>query len=237
MFPKEQWITTTWADPDMDEFKKRFLESITYKKENEKMNDDHAIMNSLKKGMYVENVRLGDGTRGFIEAFDYKSMHVGVRCENRPSYEGLWWFKPSDIRVVAKPASSEIKCYGRTPNIVIYGEKCGDISIPEIKDVIFSPPATIVFWTDNTKTVVKCQDGDIFDPEKGLAMAISKKALGNRGNYYNEFQKWVSKYDVPCLYPNQVINFDGLAIKEAVMSVSDFIEKRIKDIKEKKNET
>ena len=62
-----------------------------------------------------------------------------------------------------------------------------------IKHVIFNDPATIVFWTDGTKTVVKCQDGDVFDPEKGLALAISKKALGNKGNYCNELKKWLPK--------------------------------------------
>lgn len=64
-------------------------------------------------------------------------------------------------------------------------------SYPEIKNVIFNDPATIVFWHDGTKTVVKCSEDDIFDPEKGLAMAISKKFLGNQGNYYNEIRKWV----------------------------------------------
>lgn len=63
-----------------------------------------------------------------------------------------------------------------------------------IKKVIFNEPATIVFWEDGTKTVVKCQEGDTFDPEKGLAMAISKKALGNKGNYYNTISKWTDKY-------------------------------------------
>ena len=62
---------------------------------------------------------------------------------------------------------------------------------PSIKKVIFNYPATIVLWSDGSKTVVKCQDGDIYDPEKGLAMAISKKALGNKGNYCNEFKKWL----------------------------------------------
>ena len=57
-----------------------------------------------------------------------------------------------------------------------------------IKDVIFNDPATIVFWSDDTKTVVKCQDGDIFDKEKGLAMAISKKFFGNKGSYYETFK-------------------------------------------------
>lgn len=65
--------------------------------------------------------------------------------------------------------------------------------IPDIKDVIFNPPATIVLWQDGTKTVVKAGD-DAFDPEKGLAMAISKKALGNKGSYYNTFKKWVEPY-------------------------------------------
>lgn len=61
----------------------------------------------------------------------------------------------------------------------------------EIKKVIFNDPATIVLWRDGTKTVVKCQDGEIFDKEKGLSMAIAKKALGNKGNYYDVFKKWL----------------------------------------------
>lgn len=65
--------------------------------------------------------------------------------------------------------------------------------VPTIKNVIFNDPATIVFWADGTKTVVKAQDGDIFDPEKGLTMAITKKALGNKGNYCNELKKWLPK--------------------------------------------
>lgn len=62
-------------------------------------------------------------------------------------------------------------------------------SIFGIDKVIFNSPATIVFWNDGTKTVVKCSDNDIFDPEKGLSMAISKKALGNTSSYYNTFKK------------------------------------------------
>ena len=67
-----------------------------------------------------------------------------------------------------------------------------------IKNVIFNDPATIVFWTDNTKTVVKCQEGDVYDPEKGLAMAICKKVMGNQGNYCNVFKKWVPEKEEEC---------------------------------------
>lgn len=62
-----------------------------------------------------------------------------------------------------------------------------------IKDVIFAPPATIVYWSDGSKTVVKCSEKDVFDPEKGLAMAIAKRCGGNRGIYYKEIQNWVEK--------------------------------------------
>ena len=66
--------------------------------------------------------------------------------------------------------------------------------LPEISDVIFNNPAIIVFWTDGTKTVVKA-DNEEFDPEKGLAMAIAKKALGNKHDYYETFKKWIGKYN------------------------------------------
>lgn len=62
--------------------------------------------------------------------------------------------------------------------------------VSPIKNVIFNDPATIVLWTDGTKTVVKAHD-EPYDPEKGLAMAIAKKHLGNQGNYYNTFSKWL----------------------------------------------
>ena len=61
--------------------------------------------------------------------------------------------------------------------------------IPDIKKVHFNYPHTIVLWADGTKTMVKCQEGDLYDNHVGLAMAISKKALGNSGNYYNTFKK------------------------------------------------
>lgn len=59
------------------------------------------------------------------------------------------------------------------------------------KKVIFHDPATIVFWNDGTKTVVKCQEGDTYSEEMGLALCFSKKMLGNRSNFNNEFKKWI----------------------------------------------
>lgn len=79
-----------------------------------------------------------------------------------------------------------------------------------IKKVYFNDPVTVVLWEDGTKTIVKC-DGEKYDPEKGLAMAIAKKALGNKGNYYEVFKKWL---------PEETTNTDrGKSIEPIVKNV------------------
>ena len=96
--------------------------------------------------------------------------------------------------------------------------------MPKIKDVKFNDPATIVFWADGTKTVVKCQDDDIFDPEKGLAMAITKKALGNKGNYCNELKKWLPKKEEPTIAVTiEPFNVDEMSasIKRAIKNIEN----------------
>lgn len=60
-----------------------------------------------------------------------------------------------------------------------------------IEKVIFNPPATIVLWKDGfPKTVVKRQEGDTYDREKGLAMCIAKRCNYNKGSYCDVFKKW-----------------------------------------------
>lgn len=76
-------------------------------------------------------------------------------------------------------------------NKIVFGDKVF-MRQPKIKNVIFNDPATIVYWEDRTKTVVKCE-GEKYDPEKGLTMAITKKMLGNKGNYYEVIKKWVGE--------------------------------------------
>lgn len=50
----------------------------------------------------------------------------------------------------------------------------------EVKDILVNGPATIVFWADGTKTVVKCGPDDSYDIEKAVAMCFMKKALCSR---------------------------------------------------------
>ena len=51
--------------------------------------------------------------------------------------------------------------------------------IPDIERIVFSDPATIVFWEDGTKTVVKAMKGEKFERYAGFAAACMKKLFGS----------------------------------------------------------
>ena len=65
-----------------------------------------------------------------------------------------------------------------------------------IKQVIFNGPATIVYWKDGCKTVVKCQEDAVNDPEKGLAMAVARHYFCDilrMSRYDGIFKKYLPK--------------------------------------------
>ena len=60
--------------------------------------------------------------------------------------------------------------------------------------ILFKPPATIVFWKDGSKTVVKCMEGEHFNEYFGFLAALGKKIFGtnselNRIVKRGQFQK------------------------------------------------
>ena len=66
--------------------------------------------------------------------------------------------------------------------------------INEIKEVRFNGPATIIFWGDNTKTVVKRISEDVDDPVVGFLMAVNKKLLSARA-YHALCDKLIDIYE------------------------------------------
>ncbi len=83
-------------------------------------------------------------------------------------------------------ANDEAKC---AETILALNTPAGK-KLPEIKSVLYHKPATIIFWKDGTKTVVKAQNKEKYDKEKGFVMAYLKKILGNKGNYYEVIKRW-----------------------------------------------
>ena len=66
--------------------------------------------------------------------------------------------------------------------------------IPALTKVISSDPATIVFWDDGTKTVVKCQEGDTYSAKVGILYAVIRKCIGEGKSYHN-FLEQIEKFD------------------------------------------
>lgn len=96
---------------------------------------------------------------------------------------------------------------------------CSWYKFPEIEKVIFNEPATIVFWTDGTKTVVKVKDQEEFDPWTGLSMCVCKKAFGNK--FHRIFKDYCDSY---------YETFDSGEIKD----ILEGLQKHLEFFKEKK---
>lgn len=62
-----------------------------------------------------------------------------------------------------------------------------------IKKVIYADPATIIYWSDGVKTVVKCQEGDTYSKEIGFVMCYLKRLLGNGNQFNKQIKKWVTE--------------------------------------------
>ncbi len=141
----------------------------------------------------------GDTTFGFVDksfgekyfpnaAWDLKEAAKIFGCDNQwDSFNKTW-----NLNDIAKTFDTGTIETRKEKFMKSFYVGCGKKA--SIDNVIFNNPATIVFWSDGTKTVVKRQKGDKkFDPEKGLAMAICKKIMGNKGNFNDIFKEWIEE--------------------------------------------
>lgn len=139
----------------------------------------------------------------------HRNTYTCMDCVGWNRYESNTLFTATLISDINK----EMKMLEKAKLNNLFGVKSTERKIDmKIEKVIFNAPATVVIWKDGTKTIVKSGDYDVYDPEKGLAMAIAKKALGNQGNYYEVFKKWLPEEE---------------EIKELPESLKKLIDKRI----------
>ncbi len=124
----------------------------------------------------VRDVALADG----------KIMHFGPGEITQDDYYNLY---------IRKKAYKVLYDYSRRSterakknDLVLFG-----MCRVSIRKVIFNDPATIVLWSDGSKTVVKCGPEDTYDMEKGLAMAIVKKMAGNDNRFHKVFKQYPKK--------------------------------------------
>lgn len=139
-----------------------------------------------------------------LDANDHNAYITSGLSKVAAHVEGIDWTMEYDGRSVGKMTftiPSACEPAPKNPYRNYYNRNRNDVDKSKpgwsIKQVIFSDPATIVLWRDGTKTVVKCEN-EVYDPEKGLAMALAKKMLGNKGNYFDVFHKWLPEgYETP----------------------------------------
>ena len=86
---------------------------------------------------------------------------------------------------------------------------------PEIVDIyitriLFNDPATIVFWSDGTKTVSKCRAPDTYNPESGVVLCCLKKVVGS-GEVTKLLKDWVPSEE---LVANKMVNINMADVRK-----------------------
>lgn len=94
-----------------------------------------------------------------------------------------------DARVRVSPKTSTT--YATSSDIFV--NKGFDFYNIKIKRIVFNPPATVIIWGDNTKTVVKCAEDDEFNPEIGVAMCYMKKIYGSRHAFSKKVESYIEE--------------------------------------------
>lgn len=159
------------------------------------------------------NIPLGASGTIIGKPENYTGYVVEFDCiRNKKSYDGTFYITPSCLKPLTYEIdeATEYCSNGITTASLLFGYynkvegvkpdmncKCNRNTVDplEIKSVYFNDPVTVVMWNDGTKTIVRCSENDFYDPEKGLAMAIVKKAYGNDSKFHKIFKKWLPDED------------------------------------------
>lgn len=168
-----------------------FVRDVIFKKDNNKENDGFVEFYSVD-GVYNLLVPEDTITLGYPEI---KSFYD---CGYAPQYVYHDCITASITTNFKRGLADLIKCSENSLKGESNMKNTNNKPTPSnpIKQVIFNGPATIVYWKDGYKTIVKCQEGAANDPEKGLAMAVARHyfcdILG-MSRYDGVFKKYLPK--------------------------------------------
>lgn len=195
---KSAFITIELFTMDLDTSKGVRHVTTIYLKEGTFYLNDGAII-EMGKNIKTEEIKMVKTTENYMSmeetigmlglakmAFDLDSEALNKNEETKKLYLAIrsaYHYLFDTFKNNEKPCEIAENHYTKPTQKVI-----GDFAA--IKQVMFNDPATVVVWWDDVKTVVKCQKGDTFDKEKGLAMAICKRLYGNESNFNNMIKKW-----------------------------------------------
>lgn len=175
-----------------DEFYKKVIEDNKFyftKKEVEKMLRNNSIkVNNFETLIYSgsESVKCTiELSMGFEEATKLRSA---FNNSDRDMADAM---AQGFIDYVSKPRGRNSGRYPwvNSSGIKFQGKYYKTNGLPVPKKVIFNGPATIVLWTDNTKTVVKKSEDEPDDREKALMYCVFKKFLDDKKRDMDKYLK------------------------------------------------
>ncbi len=120
--------------------------------------------------------------------FNLKSFYNFLYYSCKNQYDSLnikqgsdYLFKTRDI-VSLSSSYDYKKLYNSFATMLINNKINPALGVPMIDHVVYNAPNTVVFWKDGTSTTVSATEGEEFNKEIGLAMAISRKYFDIRGS-------------------------------------------------------
>ncbi len=94
-----------------------------------------------------------------------------------------------------------------------------------VNKIVYNPPATIVFWGDGTKTVVKAAAGTEFNAYHAFTAAVAKKLYGNNSRVNKIVNKW-NKDPIDKMTPEE-----ARSLFQRLMQVANSTQCRMDEIK------
>ena len=124
----------------------------------------------MSKSSYTKAIEIPESS--WITCSGIGTMHMvsDDRATGEPKYSGSFdWFNP----------------------------KTSHVETVYIREIIYNDPATIVLWSDGSKTVSKSLPTDKYNPEVGVMYCILKKLAPNT-HFDTLFNDWLP-YQLPIL--------------------------------------
>ena len=125
--------------------------------------------------------------------FDVPSCWGSFKSTSTCSEKSSEKEEKKDMKPAPKEKEIKIEIPDKDGNITI---KTIVVPVPyQPRRIFFDPPATVVFWEDDTKTVVRCTEDDEFNPYYGFVCALGKKMFGTNNEIARMIKNAEWKYD------------------------------------------
>lgn len=121
-------------------------------------------------------------TKTILDKYDLSYIDTDIAATREAFKKYILEGKKMPIRTGTLSEEGYRKLFGEP---VSFGPRI----VPQVKKIIHSGPCTIVFWEDNTKTVVRLEEGKEYDEYAAFTAALAKKCYGSNSKVHKILEK------------------------------------------------